>query len=293
MISKNCQVNEYARLVKIAGWLSITTATILILSKIVALLMTQSSTLLASLTDSFLDVFAAVINLIAINYSLHPADEQHRYGHGKIESIASLSQAVLIGGSSFFLIIHGITRVYSPITIENIDVGIEITILSMVLTVVLISIQSFVIKKTKSQVIIADRLHYLSDVIFNIGVLISLYISSCGFLYFDGLFSIILGLYILKSSYMLLVSSLRVLIDTQIDESDVFKILDIIQSEEEVKGVHDLRTRRAGSSIFIQAHIELDKNMSLDKAHSIADNIEHAIIHVYPNADVTLHMEPI
>lgn len=289
----NVSTTTYARLVTFAGIASTSVAAILIVSKVLVLLLTQSSTILASLTDSIMDISASIINLLAIRYAIIPADEDHRFGHWKAESIAGLAQCAFISGSAMFLLFHGIMRIAYPVELAHLDKGIYVTVFAMVLTICLYVFQSYVVKRTSSQAIMADRLHYLSDVLFNIGVLVSLALSFYGMKYADGACAVILGLYILWGAIKIGKSSISVLLDKQLPEKDVLNILNLLSNVPDVQGVHDLRTRSSGPKIFIQAHLEIDQDMPLLNAHNIADLGEIAILKEYENADITLHMEPV
>ena len=158
--------SNYARLVKLATFASIAVAFLLILTKFLVLALTESSTMLASLTDSVMDLLASLINFIAIRYAMQPADSDHRYGHFKAESLASLAQCTFILGSSLFLIMHGAKSIINPSQLENLDFGIIVSLIALVVTAILTFFQGYVIKKTKSSIIEADRLHYLSDIFF-------------------------------------------------------------------------------------------------------------------------------
>ncbi len=292
-LSKNIKVEKYGKLVSSAGIASTITATLLIIIKVIALFITESATIMASLTDSIMDISASIINLIALRYAITPADEDHKYGHWKAEAIAGLAQCTFICGSAIFLMFHGISRtINTPTQIPNLDIAIIATIISVVLTALLISYQSYVVRKTNSLAINADRLHYLSDILFNAIVILSLGLSSYGILHADGIFAIVLGIYIFISSVKIFKNSINVLLDAELSPQDIANIQKIILSVDGVSGVHDIRTRSSGPWQFIQAHIEINQDFSLFKAHQITDWTEDKIKEQYPNADITLHMEP-
>ena len=284
---------SYSRWVTLAGLASTATAGILILAKLVAWLMTGSSSLLASLTDSLMDISASLINLFALRYSLTPADHDHSFGHGKAESLASLAQAAFITGSALVLVMNGISRLINPEPIKNLDIGLWVTVGSLALTLVLVAFQSLVVQKTQSQAIRADRLHYQSDVLFNIGVLLALGCSWYGWLWADGLFAILLGLFILKGALEIGYEAVQTLLDRQLPDGERAQIVELVKSVPGVHGIHDLRTRQAGPLRFIQLHMELDDTLPLMRAHDLADQAETLILDKYPGADVIIHMDPI
>ena len=283
---------SYSRWVTLAGLASTATAAILILAKLIAWLLTGSSSLLASLTDSLMDISASLINLFALRYSLTPADHDHSFGHGKAESLASLAQAAFITGSALVLVMNGFSRLVNPEPLKNLDIGIWVTVGSLALTLVLVTFQSLVVQKTQSQAIRADRLHYQSDVLFNIGVLLALGCSWYGWLWADGLFAILLGLFILKGAVQIGYEAVQTLLDRQLPAEERALIEELAVSVVGVHGIHDLRTRQAGPLRFIQLHLELDDALPLVQAHELADQTEALILAKFPGADVIIHMDP-
>lgn len=285
--------NRYKRLVTFAGYASTCTAIILICIKAFAWLYSGSSTIFASLVDSALDLCASGLNLLAIKYSILPKDDDHKYGHGKAESLAGLLQAAFICGSAIFVIMHGISRVVNVSPIEHVSTSIVITIISVVLTIILVSFQTYVVKKTKSNAVLSDLLHYKSDVILNISVLLSLGFMSFNIFIMDGIFTIGIGIYILISAIHIAKLSTDILLDHNLPEKEEEEIIDLAISVPGITSIHDLRTRKAGATYFIQMHLDLDSKMSLQEAHDITEKIEEAIESKYSPADIIIHMEPI
>ena len=283
----------YSRLVTMAGLASTATAGILILAKLSAWLLTDSSSMLASLTDSLMDISASVINLLAIRYSLVPADDDHSFGHGKAESLASLAQAAFITGSALVLVMNGFSRLVSPQPMEHLGIGLWVTIGALALTLLLVTFQSYVVKRTDSQAIKADRLHYQSDLLLNSGVLVALALSWYGWLWADGLCAILLGIYILRSAMQIGYEATQTLLDRQLPDEEREEISRLTTSVSGVHGLHDLRTRQSGQLRFIQLHIELDDDLPLRRAHAIADEVEALLLKAFPASDVIIHMDPI
>jgi len=276
-----------------AGLASTATAGILILAKLSAWLLTDSSSMLASLTDSLMDISASVINLLAIRYSLVPADDDHSFGHGKAESLASLAQAAFITGSALVLVMNGFSRLVSPQPMEHLGIGLWVTIGALALTLLLVTFQSYVVKRTDSQAIKADRLHYQSDLLLNSGVLVALALSWYGWLWADGLCAILLGIYILRSAMQIGYEATQTLLDRQLPDEEREEISRLTTSVSGVHGLHDLRTRQSGQLRFIQLHIELDDDLPLRRAHAIADEVEALLLKAFPASDVIIHMDPI
>ena len=283
----------YSRLVTMAGLASTATAGILILAKLSAWLLTDSSSMLASLTDSLMDISASVINLLAIRYSLVPADDDHSFGHGKAESLASLAQAAFITGSALVLVMNGFSRLVSPQPMEHLGIGLWVTIGALALTLLLVTFQSYVVKRTDSQAIKADRLHYQSGLLLNSGVLVALALSWYGWLWADGLCAILLGIYILRSAMQIGYEATQTLLDRQLPDEERDEISRLTTSVSGVHGLHDMRTRQSGQLRFIQLHIELDDDLPLRRAHAIADEVEALLLKAFPASDVIIHMDPI
>ncbi|WP_017222458.1 cation diffusion facilitator family transporter [Moritella dasanensis] len=285
--------SEHEKLVKRASYASVATAAILLCSKLFVWFATGSSSILASLTDSFLDIGASVINLFAIKYALEPADEAHRFGHGKAESLAGLVQSALIVGSSILLMLHGASALLDPQPIVRSELGIAVSIFALLLTFVLIRYQTYVVAQTSSVAIKADSLHYKSDLWLNAAVLIALSLSAYGFYWVDGLATILISCYILYSAYEIGMESIQMLLDHELPAEDIAKITTIVANTENVLGLHELRTRQSGYMRFIQLHIELDDHLTLFQSHAIADSVETNLLREFANTEVLIHQDPI
>ena len=160
------QKPDTARLMRLATYASVLTAIILILAKLVAWFITDSVSILATLLDSTLDVLASVVNLIAVRHALQPADQEHRFGHGKAEALAGMGQAMFIVGSAGFLLLQGVGRLFHPqAEMHGMEVGVSVMVFSMFATLLLLSFQKYVIKHTQSTAIKADALHYKTDLL--------------------------------------------------------------------------------------------------------------------------------
>jgi len=284
---------ESERLLKLATRASVATAVILIIAKLVAYWQTDSVSILASLVDSLMDAAASIINLLAVAYALAPPDEEHRFGHGKAESLAGMAQATFIAGSGLFLIVEAIKRLITPQPIESFSIGMGVMIFSIIATLILLTIQRHVIAKTNSTAIRADALHYKTDLLTNTAIVIALILSQFGWLGIDPLFALAIAVYILYSSWEIGAEAIHDLLDHELPDEKRQKIIDIAKSHSDVHGMHDLRTRLSGRTEFIQMHIELDDDLPLIEAHDIADQIEDEILKAIPTADVVIHLDPV
>jgi len=280
-------------LMRTAAIASVSVATVLIIVKFAAWIFTDSVSLLSTLIDSFLDAAASLVNLLAVHHALQPADREHRFGHGKAEPLASLAQSAFIGGSAVFLLIQAGERMVHPRAVANTDIGYAVMVFSIVLTIALVAFQRYVVKKSGSVAIDADSLHYKTDVLINLGVMVSLFLSSSmGWKYADPLIAILIALYIVKGAWGIGNTALAILMDRELEDDDRQKIRDIVMAHEEVKGLHDLRTRSSGVHVFIQFHLELDGDMKLKEAHDISEDVERELMEAFPNAEVIIHEDP-
>ena len=284
---------ESEHLLKLATRASVATAVILIIAKLVAYWQTDSVSILASLVDSLMDAAASIINLLAVAYALAPPDEEHRFGHGKAESLAGMAQATFITGSGLFLIVEAIQRLLNPQPIESFSIGMGVMIFSIIATLILLTIQRHVIAKTNSTAIRADALHYKTDLLTNTAIVIALILSQFGWLGIDPLFALAIAAYILYSAWEIGADAIHDLLDHELPEEKRKQIIDIAKGHPEVHGMHDLRTRLSGRTEFIQMHIELDDDLPLIEAHEIADQIEDKVLKAIPTADVVIHLDPV
>ncbi len=284
---------DRAGLLKLASIASVMTAGFLIVAKMGAWYMTGSVGLLASLVDSVMDSIASLINLFAIRYSLQPADEQHRFGHGKAEPLAGLTQAAFIAGSAIFLVFHAIDRLRLAQPLEQVGIGVGVMVLAIVMTLILLAIQRYVILKTDSTAIRADSLHYATDLLTNVSILLALYLTTLGWTWADPVFAIGVAVYIFYSAFHIGQDSFQQLMDRELPEDILEKIQATAMSHPEVTGTHEMRTRQSGQTRFVQLHLELDEDMSLKRAHQIADQVEAEIKAFLPGAEVLIHQDPI
>ena len=286
-------LQQNARLMTRATIASVCTGTFLAIIKLIAYLLTGSVALLTSLVDSVLDIIASVINMIAVRHSLTPADEEHRFGHGKIESLAGLAQSAFISGSAVFVMVEAFNRLISPSPVSHGPVGIGVMVVSIVLTILLVQYQRYVIRKTASVAISADSLHYVSDLFFNASVILAIFLSY----YYDlpladPLFAIAIAICILVSAWKIVINALDQLMDRELPDEDREKIRQIALTHPDVLDVHGFRTRASGQDIFIQLHLVMDRNLNLERAHRVAEEVDKNICDAYPHADVIIHEDP-
>jgi ferrous-iron efflux pump FieF len=276
-----------------AATASVVVAAVLIAAKVGAWLATDSVAVLSSLLDSLLDAAASIVNLVAVRHALTPADEEHRFGHGKAEPLAGLAQSAFVCGSAVILLMEAIHRLGSPQPVQRPEIGIAVSVLAIALSAGLVWYQRRVVARTGSVAIAADSLHYGADALLNGAVVAAILIGA--FLdapLVDPLFGALISLWILRGAARIARQSFDLLMDRELPPGDRERILRIARARPEVLDVHDLRTRSAGTHIFVQMHIELDADMRLARAHEIADAVEHEIRAAYPNAEIIIHQDP-
>lgn len=281
-------------LMRLAARASLAVAGLLVLVKAVAWFLTGSVALLGSLVDSGLDVAASFVNFLAIRTALEPPDAEHRFGHGKAEAIAGLIQSAVILGSAVFLLFESIARIANPAPIENLDFGIGVSLFAIALTLGLVIFQKYVVNKTGSVAIAADRLHYTSDLLMNVAVIAALLITTMGGIgWADGAFGVAIAVYIAHAAWGIGRNSVDMLMDKEFDVGEREEIFNLVLGNSEVKGLHELKTRRSGRHAFIQMHIELDPGLTLYDAHTIGDEVEATVGEAFPNAEILIHTDPL
>jgi len=283
---------EYGRLVHRAAIIATIVASLLLVIKIFAWWVTGSVSILAALVDSLVDIAAAFTNLLVVRYSLQPADQEHTFGHGKAESLAVLAQSMFIAGSALFLFLTGFQHLIDPTPMQDTGLGIAVTLIALVSTLLLVTFQRWVVRKTQSQIIRADMLHYQSDVMMNGAILLALVLSGIGWHRADSLFALGIGVYILYCALRMGYGAVQALLDRALPDAERQKIIDILNAWPAVRGTHNLRTRQSGPTRFIQFHIELDDDLPLVQAHRIADDVQQAILHQFPGSDIIIHQDP-
>jgi ferrous-iron efflux pump FieF len=283
---------ESARLMRLATYASISVAVTLVFAKTAAWIVTDSVVLLATLIDSTLDGIASLINLFAVRHALTPADKEHRFGHGKAEALAGLGQSAFIAGSAGFLLLESARRLMNPVPLESYGPGLAVMGLSIALTLALILFQRHVIRRTNSTAIKADALHYRTDFMVNASVILALVLAIEGWQGFDALFAIGIAIYILYSSWAIVRQSLDDLMDRELPEEERALIKGIAMANPRVRGLHDLRSRRSGTSTFLQLHIEVDDKLTLLQAHGVSDEVEGELQKSYPSAEIIIHVDP-
>ncbi|MDG6265627.1 cation diffusion facilitator family transporter, partial [Glaesserella parasuis] len=283
---------QYNQYVKRAANFAVIVAATLIIAKAFAWWQTGSMAILAAMTDSLVDLFASLTNMLVLRFALQPADDDHTFGHGKAESLAALAQSAFITGSATFLLLQGIQRLTEPQLVQSSELGVAISLFSIVLTAALVWYQKKVVKLTQSPAIEADSLHYQTDLYMNAAILVAMILNIYGVIYADAVFAIGIALYILFNAAKMCWEAVQSLLDKALPQEEVDQIWAIALQHPRIIGIHDVKTRRAGAIRFIQLHLELDDHLPLVIAHDITDSLEQKILAAFPHSEVIIHQEP-
>jgi ferrous-iron efflux pump FieF len=286
--AENAQKRAVARL-------SIFVAGFLIVLKTGTGLLTGSISVWASLLDSAMDIFASTINFFAVRAAARPPDEDHAYGHGKVESLAGLFQSFVITVSGLFLIREAIMRLLHPVATQQEWLGVASMLVAIGVSYALVTRLRRIARQTDSLVLSADALHYATDVYTNGGALGALLVVRLtGWQLADPILSLAISLYILYSAFTVGREAVDVLMDKRLPVEVDEQVAEIVGRfrPQGVLGFHDLRTRRSGAEKFIDLHLEVERDKSLEAAHDLTVQVLRTIQAEIPRARVQVHTDP-
>ncbi|MGE4312927.1 MAG: cation diffusion facilitator family transporter [Pseudobdellovibrionaceae bacterium] len=276
-----------------AGWSAIVIVGIMIFAKGLAYLFSGSAAVFSSLIDSLADIMMSGTALMALKMSLKPADSGHRYGHGKIEGLFALVQAVVIMGGASVIVVNALLRLAEPEKLTDQGLAAGVIILSLILTIILTTIQKKALREHESLAIESDHAHYKTDLILNGSVLTVLIATYYGAPYWiDSVCALGIAVYVGRTGYEVGTNAVNMLLDREVEEDTRQAIIDIILSHKEVQDVHDLRAIRSGMKTIISFDIEVDPNILLWSAHEIALDVERDILKSFPLAEIMIHVDP-
>ena len=287
-------VDSQTRLKLSAGIASVLVAGTLVLAKLWALGATGALSIAASLADSALDLMMSLGAMAALIYAAKPADEDHAFGHSSVEDLTALAQALLVGISGVVIGWSAVLRLLNPGTAPLADEGAGIAVmgLSMALTLALVWWQGRIARRTGSRVVAADRLHYIGDLIPAAGAIVSLIASArFGIGQIDSIVALVAAGVLLTGALRIFKGAWDALMDRQASPEVIDGIATLARNWPGVLGFHDLKTRTAGSRIFVHLHIELDGGLTLREAHDIGAGLRRTILLAYPQADVIIHKD--
>lgn len=257
------------------------TAFCLTLLKLVFAIISGSVVILASAIDSLLDVFVSLFNHFTFKKSQSPSNRYFNYGFGKLEGVAAVFEGILIFGSGIYVIYESILKFINNDKVGNLGEGLIVMLISIIVTLGLIYFLKYISKDNNSIIIKSEILHYKTDLLSNAGVIISLLVMGfSGFYQIDYIVGGILGCYICIQSFSIAKEGFYMLLDRAISEELHNKIIDILDSNNEITSYHELKSRLSGDTIFLEYHLVFDDNISLFKAHAISNEIENNIEHI-------------
>ncbi len=268
-------------------------ALFLLVIKVFAAAQTGSVALLGSLADTAFDVLASLLTLFSVRYAARPADNDHRFGHGKAEALSALVQVVLITLSAGFIAWRAVQRLGSHEQTSHPEYGIGVSVISIIATLGLLAYQRHVVKQTGSVAIHADHVHYQTDLLLNIAVIAAIVLDALlGLRGADPVFGIGIAIWLLYGASQSARMALDHLLDREWPEEKKQRFLDVVQRHPKMHGVHDIRTRSSGMQDFAQFHVWFDPKMTLADVHAIMDEVEEELAHAFPGVDVMIHPEP-
>ncbi len=286
-------VQETAALTRSVTRLSVSFAAVLVAAKLAAWLASGSIALLASLADSALDLAASTATFLAVRYAAAPPDREHRYGHGKAEAFASLLQAGLVFASAALVGEEAIRHLVTPKPLRAEGWAMAAMALSTVMTVVLVSAQTRMLKRAQSVAVAGDRAHYLADLASNIAALAGIGAAALlGSPRWDAAAGLVVTGMLVWGAVTVFRDSSAQLMDHELPDADRAEILARMTSDPRVRGVHQLRTRASGPYVHIQMHADLDPTLSLEQAHEVVVAAENRVLQAFPAADIIIHPDP-
>ncbi|MBI2832300.1 MAG: cation transporter [Chloroflexi bacterium] len=277
-----------------AAKLSLIVVVGLIALKVVVAIITGSISIFAQSLDSFLDLFAVLVTFFAITVANRPADEEHPFGHGKVEDIAASVQAVLILAAGGLIIYSAVQRIRTGAVVEMAETGIGVMAVSIVASIFLSRHLRKVARATDSSILEANAHNIAADVYSASGVLAGLLVIRFTQLeILDPVIAIVVAVIVLKTGFGVARKSLNVLIDIRLPKPEEDKIkAAIIEQGCHLENFHDLRTRKAGAQRYIELHLTMPKSISVEESHHVCDRLEQSIRARLPNTSVTIHVEP-
>ncbi len=282
-----------ARLNKSAALASIAVALLLVGLKTWAAWSTGSTAMLGSLADTVLDLFASIATLAGVWVAAQPADDNHRFGHGKAEALAAMFQVVLISISALTLAARAVGQWLGGARPEAAEGGIAVSLIAMAATFALLAWQRHVIRRTGSLAISTDHVHYQSDLLLNLAVIAALALDQyAGVAGADPLFGLAIAAWLGWGAWGASQAAIEQLMDHEWDEAKKARFLEVVARHPELKGLHDLRTRTSGDRDFVQFHVSVDPHMTVRQAHDVMDEIEAKLLTEFPGIEILIHPDP-
>lgn len=272
---------------------SVCTALFLLGLKAYAAWATGSVAMLGSLADTALDVVASLVTLFGVRVAAVPADRDHRFGHGKAESLAALVQVGIIAVSALGIAWRAVERLLAGAQTAHADYGIAVSVVAIAATFGLIAYQRSVVRRTDSVAIRTDLVHYQSDLLLNLSVIVALVLDQyAGLAGADPLFGIAIAAWLLFGAWRASAHAVDQLMDKEWPDERRRAFVAVAARHPEGRGIHDLRTRSSGAREFAQFHIWVDPEMTVARAHEVMDGIEAELAKAFPGVEILIHLDP-
>ena len=276
-----------------AALASVAMATALLALKGYAAWATGSVSMLGSLADTALDLLASLVTLYGVKLAAEPADHDHRFGHGKAEALAALFQIMLITASAVGIAWRAVLALGGGAPTREAGLGIAVSLAAIAATLVLLAYQRRVIRRTGSVAILADNIHYQSDVVLSAAVIVALVLDQqLGWRSADPLLGIAIALWLAWGAIRASSNAVDQLMDKEWPEQQRAAFLEVAARQPGLRGIHDFRTRRSGAHDFAQFHMEVDRALTVGAAHDLVENMEGALRRAFPKVEVLIHLDP-
>lgn len=286
-------MSQTGQLNRSAAIASIGAATLLLAIKGWAAWSTGSTAMLGSLADTTLDLVASLATLLGVWIAAQPADDKHRFGHGKAEAIAALFQILLISISALGIATRAIEQFFAGARVQSAETGIGVSTAAIVVTFALLAWQRHVIRKTGSLAIRTDNVHYQSDLLLNLAVIVALVLDRyAGLSGADPLFGLGIAAWLGWGAWNASKQVLDQLMDHEWPIEKKQRFLDVLARNPDITGVHDLRTRTSGEKDFVQFHVWVEPDMTVRQAHKVMDDIEARLHAEFPDMEILIHPDP-
>jgi ferrous-iron efflux pump FieF len=292
-MQRQAAIEESASLTRGATALSLAVALILACLKALVWAAGGSISILASLADSGLDLLAALGAFAAVRYAATPPDAEHRFGHGKAEAFASLLQAGIVFASGALVGEQAIGRILHPATLHAEAWSVAVMLVSTVLTLLLITVQSRVLRRARSVAVSGDRAHYIADLASNLVALVAIVAAALsGVAVLDAIGGLLVTAILLWGAINVFRQASAELMDRELPDEARAQIVRLVVDDPRVTGVHQLRTRASGPTVHMQMHLDLDPGLSLEDAHHVVVAAENRVLEKFPTADIIIHADP-
>ena len=277
-----------------AAAVSIVSNSFLILIKVIIGLLTSSVSVVAEAIHSGIDLLAAVIAFFSVRAGAKDADEQHPFGHGKIEDFSGMIEAFLIFVAAVIIVYEAVMRILHPVPLEKLGLCVIAMLISVVVNIGVSRYLLKIAKKTDSIALEADARHLTTDVLTSAGVMVGIAVVSITKIHkLDPLIAMAVAGLIIVTAYDLTKRSIRDLIDTKLpDEDEEFIRTKLSEHLGEIVDYHALRSRKGGFQRFVDVHVTMPRTLSIEEAHKLCDHFEEEIKQHFGSMTITIHVEP-